>query len=108
MESTGTSFSYAQVRPYAIAESLDDLHGPVHGELELPHELAWSGRRQFNLDDEYDRAAAYKIILEEGREQHFRRYLNADLLRSNWQEIRPARRVRQLWEERFPDLRRAA
>lgn len=108
MESMGASFSYAQVRPYAVAESLDDLRGPAHGELELPHELAWSGRRQFNLDDDYDRAAAYKIILEEGRENHFRRYLNAGLLRRYWQEIRPARRVRQLWEERFPDLRRAA
>lgn len=108
MESAGTPFSYAELRPYAVAESLDDLRGPVHGELELPHELAWSGRRQFDLDDDYDRAAAYKIILEEGRADHFRRYLNGSLLRAYWQEIRPARRVRQLWEERFPDLGRAA
>lgn len=103
----GVPFTYAEIRPYAVAESLDELRGPVHGALELPHELAWSGRRRFDLDDDYDRAAAYKIILEEGREEHFRRYLNAQLLQRYWQEILPARQVGALWEARFPQLRRA-
>lgn len=62
----GALFSYAEVRPYAAAESLEELCGPAHGVLELPQELAWSGRRRFDLDDDYDRAAAYKILLEEG------------------------------------------
>jgi hypothetical protein len=72
-----------------------------------PQELAWSGRRSFDLGDDYDRAAAYKIILEEGREEHFRRFLNARLLRRYWRDVRPARQVRALWEGRFPELRRA-
>ena len=100
-------FTYAEIRPYAVAESMDALRGPAHGVLELPHDLVWSGRRRFDLEDDYDRSAAYKIVLEEGREEHFRRYLNADLLRRHWQEILPARRVRALWEGRFPELRRA-
>jgi alkanesulfonate monooxygenase SsuD/methylene tetrahydromethanopterin reductase-like flavin-dependent oxidoreductase (luciferase family) len=70
----GVPFTYAEIRPYAVAESLDELCGPARGALELPHELAWGGRRSFDLDDDYDRAAAYKIILEEGREEHFRRF----------------------------------
>jgi hypothetical protein len=107
MSSHGAPFSYAEVRPYSVAESLDDLCGPDHGELDLPHELAWSGRRRFDLADDYDRAAAYKIILEEGRDEHFRRLLNARLLRRHWTEIRPARQVRALWEGRFPELRHA-
>jgi hypothetical protein len=98
-------FTYAEVRPYAVAESLDDLQGPAHSVLELPHELAWSGRRRFDLDDDYDRGAAYKIVLEEGREEHFRRLVNGTLLRRHWSEIRPARQVRALWEQRFPELR---
>ena len=73
----------------------------------LPRELAWSGRHRVDLDDDYDRAAAYKIILEESRGEHFRRFLNAGLLRRCWQEVLPARPVRALWESRFPDLRRA-
>jgi hypothetical protein len=100
-------FTYADVRPYAVADSLDELRGPAGGALELPHELVWSGRRRFDLDDDYDCAAAYKIILEEGREEHFRRFLNGRLLRRHWREIMPARRVRALWEGRFPELGRA-
>jgi hypothetical protein len=103
----GAPFSYAEIRPYAVAESLEELRGPAHGVLELPQELAWSGRRRFDLDDDYDRAAAYKIILEEGREADFRRYLNAALLRRHWHNILPARRVQALWEGHFPELRRA-
>lgn len=34
------------------------------GVLELPHDLVWSGRRRFDLSDDYDRSAAYKIVLE--------------------------------------------
>ena len=103
----GAPFSYAEVRPYAVAESLDELRGPAHGALELPQELAWSGRRRFDLDDDYDRAAAYKIILEEGREEDFRRYLNSGVLRRYWHDILPARQVQALWEGHFPELRRA-
>src|SRR5215475_14563280 len=101
-------FSYDETRPYAVAESLDDLRGLVDGVLELPHDLVWSGRRQFDLSDDYDRSAAYKIVLEEGREEHFRRYLNGRILLKYWREILPARRVRSLWEGRFPELRRAS
>jgi hypothetical protein len=103
----GAPFSYAEIRPYAVAESLEELRGPAHGVLELPQELAWSGRRRFDLDDDYDRSAAYKIILEEGREEDFRRYLNGRLLRSHWHNILPARQVQALWEGQFPELRRA-
>jgi hypothetical protein len=106
--SGGVPFTYAETRPYALPDSLDELHGPMGGTLELPHELVWSGRRRFDLDDDYDRSAAYKIILEEGREEHFRRYLNSWLLRRYGRQILPARQVRVLWEERFPELRLAS
>lgn len=101
-------FSYDETRPYAVAHSLDDLRGPADGVLELPHDLVWSGRRSFDLSDDYDRSAAYKIVLEEGREEHFRRYLNGGLLRRYWREILPARRVKALWEGHFPELRSAS
>lgn len=44
-----------------VADSLSELRGPEHGVPWLPIEPAWSGRREFDLDDGYDRAAAYKI-----------------------------------------------
>lgn len=62
------------------------------GVLTLPHELAWSGRRSFDLDDPYDLGALYKIVLEEGRQQYFRALLNGEVLRRHWDEFLPARR----------------
>lgn len=76
--------------------------------LTLPHELVWSGRREYDLDDEYDRAALYKIVLEEGQQSDLRRFLNHRILRREWRTIAPARRVRHLWEHRFAELRHAA
>jgi hypothetical protein len=101
----GVPFTSAETRPYAVADSLEELRGPNEGILEVPHELAWSGRRRFDLSEDYDRAAAYKIVLEEGREEHFRRYLNAGLLLRYWREILAARPVQALRESRFPELR---
>lgn len=104
----GEPFSFAAVKPYVVAESLDDLHGPDHGEITLSHALAWSGRRSFDLDDDYDHVAVYKIVLEEGLEEDLRRLINGGLLRRYWREIRASRQVRTMWEQRFPELRRAA
>ncbi|WP_433516072.1 hypothetical protein ACQP2T_11135 [Nonomuraea sp. CA-143628] len=104
----GAPFSYADIWPYVVAESLDELRGPVHGVVTLPHELAWSGRRRFDLDDPYDLGAFYKIVLEEGRQEHLRTLLNGEVLRRHWSEFVPARRVRALWEKAYPELRRAA
>ena len=98
-------FGYAEIRPYAVADDLNELQGPAHGVIVLPHELAWSGRREFDLDDSYDRAALYKIVLEEGGQQDFRRFLNKEVLRRHWSHLRPARQVRARWEQRFLGLR---
>ncbi|GAA4227863.1 hypothetical protein GCM10022254_16600 [Actinomadura meridiana] len=101
-------FSYAETKPYAAVESLGELQGPEHGVVVLPLELAWGGRTEFDLDDDYDRAAVYKIVLEEGGMEHQRRLINRRLLVKHWDEIFPARPVRALWERRFSQLRHAA
>jgi hypothetical protein len=105
---SGAPFSYAEVRPYEVAGSLDEPHGPEHGVVALPMELAWAGRTEFDLDDAYDRVAVYKIVLEEGGVDHQRRLINRRLLVEHWSDVLPARPVRVRWEQRFPELRRAA
>lgn len=100
-------FSVADVKPYAVPARLDDLQGPDHGVVTLPRDVAWSGRREYDLDDDYDRAAMYKVVLEEGQEADLRRLLNWQLLRRDWRSLFPARQVRALWENRFPELRHA-
>ncbi|MEO3786147.1 hypothetical protein ABGB12_22695 [Actinocorallia sp. B10E7] len=104
----GGPFGFAEVKPYALVESLDELRGPAHGEVTLSKSLAWGGRRTFDLDDDYDRVALYKIVLEEGVEEDLQRLVNGRLLRRYWPQIRASRQVRALWERRFSELRRAA
>ncbi|MFQ6228275.1 hypothetical protein [Nocardia sp. NPDC002869] len=103
-----TPFSFSEVRPYEVVDSLSELRGPEHGVLQLPIELAWGGRREFDLDDDYDRAAVYKIVLDEGTAKNLRELVNGRLLAMIWPQMRPARPVRALWERMFPQLRAAA
>ncbi|AYF78466.1 hypothetical protein D7D52_36775 [Nocardia yunnanensis] len=107
-ERISTPFSFAEVKPYEVVDSLAELHGPEHGVLRLPVELAWGGRTEFDLDDEYDRTAVYKIVLEEGTKQHLEELVNGRVLAAIWHQMRPARLVRALWEKQFPQLRTAA
>ncbi|WP_227997519.1 hypothetical protein [Nocardia australiensis] len=105
---TETPFSFAEVTPYEVVDSLTELHGPEHGTLHLPVELAWSGRTEFDLSDDYDQTAAYKIVLEEGTRRHLRELVSGRLLSAIWSQMRPARPVRALWENKFPQLRAAS
>jgi hypothetical protein len=95
-ERNPTPFSFAEVKPYEVVDSLTELHGPEHGMLRLPVELAWGGRTEFDLDDEYDRTAAYKIVLEEGTKRHLRELVSGRSLAAIWSPMRPARPVRAL------------
>jgi hypothetical protein len=45
----------------SVAESLEELRSPVHGALELPARACLERSACFDLDDDYDRAAANKI-----------------------------------------------
>ncbi len=37
--------------------------------------------------------------------EHYTNWLNADLLRSDWDRLGLPRPLRRVWEERFPELR---
>lgn len=52
--------------------------------------------REYDLDDDCDRAAMYKIVLEEGQQADQQRLLNWRLLRRDWRSLFPARQVRAL------------
>jgi hypothetical protein len=79
--------TYAENRPYLLPETLGELAGPVAGVIRLPLRLDWSERTEFHLDDAD---------------------LNEEVLRQVWMRLYLPVRVRQSWEARFPDLRRAA
>ncbi|UJV39748.1 hypothetical protein [Streptomyces sp. AMCC400023] len=89
-----------------LPESLDELHGPTHGVVELPLHLAWSGMTSYDLDKPRQRMGLYRTVLHEGLHDDLLRYLNRDLLLQLWPILRTlvGRTVRTVWENAFPEL----
>jgi hypothetical protein len=92
------------VRPYDVPESLDDLVGPVHGLMVLPHHVHWGPKRHVDLDDEGDLLSAYQAIITEGRIEDQVGLLNKAVLKRVWNDLVLSRRVRSMWEQRLPSV----
>ena len=84
--------------------SLEALHGPESGPLELPITVHWGRWHVFDLDDRGQRRAAYRAIVREGTPDVQAELLNAGLLRELWPDLVLPDRCRALWEQRFPTL----
>jgi hypothetical protein len=96
---------YADVRPYAVPDTLGELAGPASGVVELPAHLAWSGLRVYDLGDERQLGLLYETVIRESMDiADVGRYLNAAVLVRVWLPVR----VRRAWEQRFPSLTQAA
>lgn len=94
------------VKPYAFPESLDDLHGPATGSVELPVRILWApGSKVLSLDEEGSRTCAYQAVLAEGNAKDICHYINKDLLISIWPSLSLPIRVAKGWETRFAELR---
>ncbi len=95
------------LRPVVMPETLDDLHGPASGTVELPVCLYWSaGSRTFDLDSRHEAADMYEAVLDVASSRaDLARYLNAGLLVQVWPVLGMNRAKRAAWENRFPVLR---
>ncbi|MFC8404291.1 hypothetical protein ACFW5U_24640 [Streptomyces rochei] len=89
-----------------LPESLDELHGPTQGVVELPLHMAWSGMTSYDLSKPRQRMGLYRTVLHEGLHDDLPRYLNQDLLLQLWPVLRTlvGRSVRAVWEDAFPQL----
>jgi len=97
---------FRDLKPYEIVDSLGQLDGPSAGVVELPHSLFWApGGGRIDLDEAGGTAMAYQAVLSEGTAADQRALLNRHVLLSVWQELMLPRRVRDLWEAKFPELR---
>jgi len=82
-------------RPIALP---DRLEAPtVSGEVLLPLNVCWSGRRRFDLNDRSDRARVYEQVLREGTSDDIERYVDADLLVDLWEELVLPPPVAEAW-----------
>ncbi|WP_210589054.1 hypothetical protein [Streptomyces sp. GESEQ-35] len=89
-----------------LPESLDELHGPTQGIVELPLHMAWSGMTSYDMSKPRQRMGLYRTVLHEGLRNDLPRYLNQDLLLQLWPVLRTlvGRTVRAVWEDAFPQL----
>ncbi|MFK0042366.1 transcriptional regulator [Paenarthrobacter sp. NPDC090517] len=92
------------VIPYEVTESLDALQGPGEGILTLPQHVYWGPQAECDLGHPEDVYKAYQAILREGTRADQEQLLNADLLMKVWSELMLPVRVRDLWENKFPQL----
>lgn len=94
---------FHHLKPYAVPNSLDELHGPSSGWVELSHSLYWApGSRRFNLDEDDGVKRVYVSALAEGTLADVQDLVNADRLAEIWDELVLPTRVRDLWEKQFP------
>lgn len=100
---------YADHRPYpAPPDSLADLKGPTTGVIELPITIDWGPRRAYDLAKDADRRVVYEVVLQEASStEELARYIDGVLLTEVWGRLWLPRRVRDAWQERFPQLVRS-
>ncbi|CAM5534742.1 hypothetical protein ACFUV2_21470 [Streptomyces pilosus] len=93
-----------------LPDRLDELTGPLHGQVELPLHIAWSGLRVYDLDRPRQRMSLYRTVLAEGQRRDLLTYVNRHLLASQWPALRTliSRHIRDVWEDAFPELAREA
>ncbi|WP_370517475.1 hypothetical protein [Pseudactinotalea sp. HY160] len=97
---------FRDVKPYEVPEKLEDLKGPVGGVVDLPHTVLWApGCGRVDLDAEGGAGLAYRAVLSEGTLADQVAVVNRDRLMAVWPGLLLPRRVRELWEARFPELR---
>ena len=99
---------FRDLKPYYAPESLEAPRGPYHGRIDLPHRARWQAdHRGVDIDDLGGRRMAYQALLAEGSAADQERLLNRRRLVETWPLLNLDRRVLDLWEGRFPELRDA-
>jgi hypothetical protein len=92
-------------RPYAVADSLDLLHGPSSGTVRLPSHLNWSGHAEYDLDSPGRVVDLYRaVLIEAAGQQDLYAYLDGGMLRRLWALMWLPVQLRKAWELKFPVL----
>lgn len=95
---------FQDIRPYETPRSLEALHGPSIGLLELPINVHWGPERIVDLGTAHGVEKACRTLVCEGTSGQQEDLLNADLLRRVWRDLILPARCRAVWEGRFPEL----
>ena len=89
-----------------LPERLQELTGPVEGNVDLPLHIVWSGRTSYSLDRPKSRMTLYRTVLAEGLSEDLMALLHHRLLTEQWPVLRRliSPYIREVWEDAFPEL----
>jgi hypothetical protein len=88
----------ARHRPFVVPASLEELDGPtMDGRVRLPTHVDWSVGRVYDLADPIDRRRVYELVLREGDLDDLRRYVDAELLVDQFDELVLPDEIRTAW-----------
>nr|WP_280891323.1 hypothetical protein [Streptomyces sp. LBL] len=89
-----------------MPERLQELAGPVEGNVDLPLHIVWSGRTSYSLDRPKSRMTLYRTVLAEGLSEDLVAFLHHRLLTEQWPVLRRliSPYIREVWEDAFPEL----
>jgi hypothetical protein len=88
----------ARHRPFVVPGSLEELDGPtMDGRVRLPTHVDWSVGRVYDLADPIDRRRVYELVLREGDLDDLRRYVDAELLVDQFDELVLPDEIRTAW-----------
>ena len=99
---------YADFMPFATPDSLNDLHGPLDGMIEVPHHICTAPDSQYDLADSEERWCLYTATVRDGTPADQAAILNKAELVRLWPGLILPDRCRATWEAKFPQLRRDA
>jgi len=92
-------------KPYVVAERLELLAGPTHGQVTPPRHLDWSGHAHYDLDAPGRIVDLYRTVLIEATSPtDLHAYLDEGTLKRLWSYLWLPPALRMLWERRFPEL----
>ncbi|GIE79306.1 hypothetical protein Aph02nite_52560 [Actinoplanes philippinensis] len=96
-------------KPIVVADDLGLLRGQTTGVVTLPRHLDWSGAADYNLDSSGRIVDLYRtVLIEATNADDLHAFLDQMVLTRLWPSIWLPPELRRAWEQRFPELRRAA
>jgi hypothetical protein len=101
---------YGDHRPYPDPPArLTDLTGPTSGLIDLPITIDWGPKRLYDMAEDSDRRIVYERVLREAATaDEVAHFVNGVVLVEVWPRLFLPRRVRDIWQGRFPELVSAA
>ncbi|MEV1055547.1 hypothetical protein [Streptomyces sp. NPDC049887] len=83
-----------------LPKRLQELAGPIEGNVDLPLHIVWSGRTSYSLDRPKSRMTLYRTVLAEGLREDLVTLLHHRLLAEQWPVLRRliSPYIREVWE----------